>query len=334
MNAQTTDNEFVTAFRNQLDWLPDQNSVNPFEVFNPIRPIVYKINEWKMNRFLMNVMNKRFADRVDEDHKKRSKPIIDLAMDVYREEGSQQDMKTINATFKEQALKHIKLFMFGGHDTTSSTICWVAYVLSLYPDISSRFRQECDQIFGPDPSQTAEKIKADPRILNRLPYANAIVKEVLRLWPAASSVRKGQPDFFINYKGQQYPTEGTITWPVVHAIHRNPRFWPQPEAFLPDRWLVKEGDPLFPAKGAWRAFEHGPRNCIGQELAMLETKIIMVLLFRSMKVELAYDEFDDLQKGKGRKEGVKTTPEGERAYQVLIATAKPCDGMPVRMQWL
>lgn len=337
MNAQTTHNEFVTAFRSQLDWLYPLSSVNPFQILNPVRPIKFKLNEWKMNRYLMDVMNQRFVDRGDQvPTSKRSKPIIDLAMDVYKEEGGQQDIKTLNATFKKEALKHIKIFMFAGHDTTSSTLCWVGYVLTKYPDISQRFRQECDEVFGPDPSGTAQKIKDDPRILNRLPYATAIIKEALRLWPAASSVRKGLPDFFINYEGRQYPTEGTITWPVVHAIQRNPRFWPQPDAFLPDRWLAKEGDPLFPTKGAWRAFEHGPRNCIGQELALLETKIIMALIFRTMKVETAYEEFDAMQEkaGKGRKGGVKTTPEGERAYQVLIATAKPCDGMPARMQWL
>ena len=61
---------------------------------------------------------------------------------------------------------------------------------------------------------------------------------------------------------------------------------------------------------------------------MLETKIIMALMLREFTVEIAYEELD-------REKGVTRnmrTPEGERAYQVLIATAKPVDGMPCRIK--
>lgn len=118
-----------------------------------------------------------------------------------------------------------------------------------------------------------------------------------------------------------------MTWPVAHAIQRNPDFWPEPEKFIPERWLVREGDPLFPVKGAWRAFEFGPRHCIGIELAMIETKVLMALMLRSFDVTPAYEELD----AKKAKKKINSTPEGERAYQVLIATAKPVDGMPARV---
>lgn len=120
-----------------------------------------------------------------------------------------------------------------------------------------------------------------------------------------------------------------MTWPVSHAIHRSAKYWPEPESFIPERFLAKEGDPLFSPKGAWRPFEFGPRHCIGMELAMIETKIIMALMLRSFDIKSAYEEFDAGRKVDPGK--VQRTPEGERAYQVLIATAKPVDGMPVRV---
>ena len=330
MNAQTTENEFVRAFRNSLDWLPHFDTLNPFVIFNPVRQIVYWRNTRIMNRYLMDIMDKRFANRVKDPavgSKKRAKPVIDLALDSYTEEDGQKQGKKVNRSFQEEALKHIRVFMFGGHDTSSSTACWTAYVLANHPECLRKFRHECDEVFGPDPSQGARQIQDDPHLINRLPYTLALIKETLRLWPAASSVRLGQRDFFINYEGRQYPTEGTLTWPVAHAIHRNPKFWPRANEFIPERWLAKEGDELFPVRGAWRAFEWGPRNCIGQELAIIELKIIMVLLWRTFTIETAYDEWDKMHGRVGKK-----TPEGERAYQVLIATAKPCDGMPVRVK--
>lgn len=60
---------------------------------------------------------------------------------------------------------------------------------------------------------------------------------------------------------------------------------------------------------------------------MIETKIIMVLMLRQFDTQVAYEELD---KKRGRN-AMRTTPEGERAYQVLIATAKPVDGMPARV---
>lgn len=123
-----------------------------------------------------------------------------------------------------------------------------------------------------------------------------------------------------------------MVWPVSHALHHSLDFWPSPNAFIPERWLVKEGDPLFPIKGAWRPFEYGPRHCIGIELAMIETKIIMVLMLRSFDTKVAYEELDARDAKDGLKIGLRTTPDGERGYQVKIATAKPVDGMPVRVK--
>ena len=119
-----------------------------------------------------------------------------------------------------------------------------------------------------------------------------------------------------------------MTWPIIYAVQRSPKLWPEPHAFIPERWLAKEGDPLFPIRGARRPFEFGPRNCIGQELAMIETKVIMVLMLRQFDTIMAHDEFDRSTENTG----VKTTPEAGRAYQVRTATAKPANGMPSRVK--
>ncbi|KAG8531781.1 uncharacterized protein KY384_003417 [Bacidia gigantensis] len=334
MNAQTSENEFVEAFRSQLTWLPKSGDMNPFRIFNPVRPFIFLYNEYRMNRYLTKVVSNRLQTRHDlengnEEKKKRGKPILDLALDEYRAEEGKGSTKNLDAGFLKGVMPHIKVFMFAGHDTTSSTICYAAKAISENPEVLQKFRAECDEVFGPNIEQTAQKIKDDPRIINRLTYTVAVIKETLRLFPAASSVRLGQPGYMLQHEGRQYPTDTFMTWPVAHALHHSPKFWPEAESFIPERWLVKEGDPLFPIKGAYRPFEWGPRNCIGQELAMIESRVALVLMLRDLTIEVAYDEGKDVKKSGGLP---RTTPEGERAYQILIATAKPAEGMPVRMK--
>jgi len=221
MNAQTTENDFVAAFRNTLTWLLKTMETNPFVIYNPIRPIVVRYNSMRMNRFLNRVMDERFAARSQNGaagSKERTRPVIDLALDAYINGKGAQGVKDkadtsgagkgLDPAFKTAALDHIKVFMFGGHDTTSSTICYVAYALSRHPEALKKVRQEYDEVFGPEVWQTAARIKEDPYIINKLPYTVAIVKECLRLWPPASSVRVGGPGQFVHYDGKQYPIEG------------------------------------------------------------------------------------------------------------------------------
>lgn len=217
MHAQISDNDFVAAFRNQLTWLLATNELNPFVLFNPMRPIVFQYNKWRMDRFIGKALEERFSSQPDmkaaeSPETKRNRPVVDLAFDAYHDEKGTQSRSTgIDATFKRSAMDQIKTFMFAGHDTTSSTICYVAYTLSEHPEALRKVRGEYDDVFGPDVEQTPYLMKKDPYLLNKLPYTVAVIKEILRLYPPASSVRKGLPGFFIHHDGKQYPTEGIST---------------------------------------------------------------------------------------------------------------------------
>ena len=332
MHAQTSQNDFVSAFRQQMKWLQIIYGLNPFVLFNPMRPVIFQYNKWRMDRYVGKALEERFASRPENEAAnlpvaKRKRPVVDLALDAYhKEKDVKKTTKAIDATFKKFAIDQIKTFLFAGHDTTSSTICYMAYVLSNHPEALRKVRQEYDEVFGTNVEQMPHLIKKDPYLINKLPYTVAIIKEVLRLYPPASSVRKGLPGFFLHHDGKQYPTEGYMVWPLSYALHHSPDLWPSPDAFIPERWLAKEGEPLFPVKGAWRPFEFGPRQCIGIELVMIEVKIIMALMLRSFDTKVAYEELDARAAKK-----IRTTPDGERAYQILVATSKPADGMPTRV---
>lgn len=258
---------------------------------------------------------------------RRAKPIIDLALDTYLSETRQDGASTLPPLFKRSAIDQFKTFLFAGHDTTSSTACYIVHLLNQNPEALAKVCHEHDEILGPDTTKAAGIISDDPYILNRLHYTMAVIKEVLRMRPPVSTVRTGKRGQFMEFDGKQYPTEGMMVWPASYPMHHRPDLWLQAEEFIPERFLAKEGDPLFPVKGAWRPFEYGPRNCIGQELAYIELKIFMVLTLRHFDIRAAYEEQDKM---KGEDNSAHTL-NGDRAYQILIATAKPVGGFPAKV---
>jgi cytochrome P450 len=237
--------------------------------------------------------------------------------------GGKESSSELDADFMDNAIAQLKSFLFAGHDTTSSTLCFIYYHLWRTPDAMKRVRREHDEVFGSDHSQAADMIKRDPSLLNRLPFSTAVIKEVLRLHPAVGSVRAGAPGLFLvnPSTGRQFPTEGFLLHSVSHALQRNERYWQSPDQFLPERWLCREGDPLYPVKNAFRPFELGPRNCIGQELAQTELRLLLVLILRELDIVPEFPE-----------DAAKVF--GEVMYQANAPgqiVAHPRDGMPVRV---
>ena len=306
--------------------------MNPIQIWNPFRPLFLWYYTKIMDNFVDRELERRLAAHQEMNEKVKakdgkSKTVMDLALDKYLEEytGSKATLN-MDANFKKYAISQMKVFVLAGHDTTSSTLCYIYHLLGRNPGTLQRLRAEHDEVFGSDLTHVERKITADPYSLNKLPFTLAIIKEVLRLFPAASSTRDGQPGFSVTDNDRQYPTDGFLIWLPHQATHREPLCWPQPDKFIPERWLASEGDPLYPVKGAWRPFEHGPRSCIGQELALLELKIVMVMTAREFDIKAEYEEWDKVKGKRGPK-----TVNGERAYQSLKGTTRPAEGFPCRV---
>lgn len=213
LHAQTSQNELVSAFRSQVTWIPMSGEMNPFKLYNPMRPFMYWYNTRRMNRYIGNLLDERFEIRKARPAEKiqRSKPIVDLALDTYLENhatSSNNEDGKMDPIFKRFATTQIKTFMFAGHDTTSSTIAYMYHLLSKNPHALDAVRQEYDAVFGSDVSLTAEIITETPHVLQKLPYSHAIIKETLRLYPPGPTVRAGIPGYHLQHEGQQYPTEG------------------------------------------------------------------------------------------------------------------------------
>jgi cytochrome P450 len=132
----------------------------------------------------------------------------------------------------------------------------------------------------------------------------------------------------IGKDGKSYPADDCMVWLSNSVAMHDPKYFPSPYQFIPHRFLPdKSPFPQIP-KNAFRPFEKGPRDCIGQELAMLESRIVLALIVRKFDFKEAYDELD---RRLGRKPKVFESCEkvGGRAYQILWTTAKPKDGLPM-----
>lgn len=182
----------------------------------------------------------------------------------------------------------------------------------------SRVRAEHNEVFGSTLESSLEALSTQPALINNLPLTLAVLKEVLRLHPAGFTVREGLPGSTIHFEGRDYPTYGHMISPLTTTLHRDAAIWGENSAeFDPDRFLDADRHD----NAAWQPFEKGPRNCIGQQLALVETKVIAVLVLRFFDFEAAF---------KGH--GLSVPGYGGRAYQELKLTAKPKDGIPMRVK--
>lgn len=313
------------ALQRQIEWASFGTTFNPFRRYLTIRPLVL----WYNNRLMNQFINKEVDRAYHEQSGQPSKSVIALALRQYLKEKTNRYMARSLKEFKREVAPQLRVFLFAGRDTTSSTLLYIFYLLSKHQDALAKVRAEHDNVFGKDHHQAQNRVRKDAQLLNQLPYTVAVIKETLRLFPPSASMREGRPGVeIIGDDGQRYPTAGCNVWTLTVALHHNGKHWKEVESFIPERWLVGPDDPLYPVKGSWRAFEFGPRSCIGQTLALLELRIVLVMTLREFDITPAYDEWDGLHP----RDSVKQV-NGNRAYQAEKGGggAHPADGVPCRV---
>ena len=280
-----------------------------------------------MDLYIGKEIDKRFAELVIDD--KGAKAVIDLVLQAYAFQSRKEKPKKLDPEFRAFAIRQVRLFLFTGHDATSSTICYAFHLLSQHPNALAKLRKEHDRVLSTDVSAASSLLNSKPTLLNELIYTTAVIKETLRLFPPAASSRQGKPNVtIIDDLGTPCPTDDVIMlWTLHVELHRHPKYWPHANSFLPERWLVDPGHELYPVQGAWRAFEHGPRNCIAQGIVMMELRVVLALCVREFELRDAYAEWDRQNGVKGRREY-----RGERAYQMEEAAAHPVEHYPCRVE--
>jgi cytochrome P450 len=177
-------------------------------------------------------------------------------------------------TDRELRDETVTLFL-AGHETTAIALSWTWHLLSEHPEVEEKLLEELGAVLsGRSPS---------PEDLPALRYTEMVVKESMRLYPPAYAFgREAVADCEI---GEYFVPAGTtlLMWPWV--IHRDPRYYDDPEVFRPERWSTERAAEL--PRFAYVPFGGGPRICIGNQFAMMEAILILATVaprFRLVRV--------------------------------------------------
>lgn len=172
----------------------------------------------------------------------------------------------------EQALQDVRdecmTTFLAGHETTAASLVWWAWCMASNPEAQSAARKEVRRVLrGRPPAVEACQEAA---------YLTQTIKEALRLYPVAPLLMSRRAECAIKLGDWTFPARTLFMIPV-HALHHDPRWFPDPEAFRPERFAQ---DAAEVPRGAYIPFGVGPRVCLGQHLAMAEMTVIAAQLLR------------------------------------------------------
>ena len=204
-------------------------------------------------------------------------------------------------TLSEAHFAAIPATLFGaGSDTTTSTLHSAVKAFVTHPHVQQFARAEIDQVVGKHRSPTfADQAK--------LPYIEALIKEILRWRPAAAFGVPHATSEADVYNGYRIP-KGTVVWPAAWGLNQNAEYFPSPNTFAPERYLP-ESDPRFDSRIAAKAFPpgchphasfgFGRRACAGADLATNSLFIVIVKLLWAFDIKPAKGEVYDVDAYEG-----------------------------------
>lgn len=182
-----------------------------------------------------------------------------------------------NPMTDEQIRDEVLTLMLAGHDTTGLALTYIWYLLATNPRVEEKLVTELDTVLdGRLPTLTD---------LPELPYLDQVVTEALRLYPPVYFfVREPYHNDAID--GYGIPA-GALVMIYQWIVHRDPRFYENPAEFRPERWTDEFKDQLHPF--AYIPFGGGPRRCIGEELALMEIRLVVATIAQQVSLGLGIE---------------------------------------------
>ncbi|OBR48036.1 cytochrome P450 [Paraburkholderia tropica] len=161
-----------------------------------------------------------------------------------------------------------------GHETTAAALGWWAWCMASNPAAQRHAREEVQHVLRGD-TPTIEALPS-------LEYVGHTIKESLRLYPAVPVLFSRRAQGVVQLGDWTFPARTLFVVPV-NVIHRDSRWYTDPEAFQPERFAT--GAPEIP-RGAYMPFGAGARVCLGQHLAMTEMTIIAAMLLQRFELSV------------------------------------------------
>lgn len=174
------------------------------------------------------------------------------------------------------------IFFFAGYDTLSTTIGFIAYDLACHTDIQDRLIEEVDSI-----TRDLDGKPFDYNCLQKMKYLDMVVCESMRRTPAAVVISRicNKPTTLQISESQTLKIKpGDAFWIPIHAIHNDPKNFPNPDKFDPERFSDANSGSI--GSAVYLPFGSGPRNCIGSRFALMEMKAILYHILTVARFEV------------------------------------------------
>jgi cytochrome P450 len=168
----------------------------------------------------------------------------------------------------------VMTLMFAGHDTSTSTLTFMMHELARHPEVVARLAEEQERVLG-------GALPEIDRLEREMPYLEMVLDEVLRLYPPAwIGPRRAVRDFEFGGHGV---ARGSYVNYCSWASHRIPEVFPDPEAFVPERFAPERKAAL--PRGAYVPFGGGRRICIGKRFGQTEVKLVATMLLQRLRLD-------------------------------------------------
>jgi cytochrome P450 len=177
----------------------------------------------------------------------------------------------------KQLRDEVTTIFLGGYETTAIAIIWTFYVLSRYPEIERRVRDELNAAVGDRPATYDD--------LPNLPYLRMVVMESMRLYPPVWTISRAAIEDDVI--GDYHIPAGSVVFLSQYVTHRHPEFWDNPEGFDPERFTKERMAERH--KYAYFPFSGGLRRCVGFSLAMMEAPLVIALVLQAYRLNLVPD---------------------------------------------
>jgi cytochrome P450 len=185
-----------------------------------------------------------------------------------------RDEETGERMTDEQLRVEVTTFLLAGQETTSLALTWTWYLLSQHPAARQRLEHELDTVLAGRPPEYGD--------LANLPYTRMVVDESMRLYPPAWGFsRQALADDTLG--GFRLP-RGWLAFVIPYVLHRLPAYWRDPETFDPERFSPEHSADR--PKFAYLPFGAGPRQCIGNQFALIESQLSVATLAQRYRLQL------------------------------------------------
>ncbi len=229
----------------------------------------YKQGMNRVNGFLEDRVAER--RRSDGDHDDLLQMLVDA-----QEAGRMSDEFTRDELFT---------MLVASHETSMFSLVMTSYLLAEHPEVKARLQEEVDDVLDGD-SPTMED-------LEELSYVEKVIRESMRLYPSVYAVPR-IPETEVEIRDYRIP-EGSYVFMPQWVVHRDERFYDDPETFRPERWTeeFKRDLPEF----AYFPFSGGPRSCVGELFAWIEMQLIVTVMAQRIDFDLLAPEEPQLTAG-------------------------------------